>query len=99
MWFLIAVIALSQQGTPVETDSPVSFKITHVESSKPQIVRIFNLDEGMRVIVLPPVRIIAADSGPAPTAVEAEKSAPIRIFNLSTEGTREIAPSTSVRGN
>ena len=36
--------------TPPE---PVKFKVTHVEAGEPQIVRIFNLDEGTREIVLP----------------------------------------------
>jgi hypothetical protein len=36
------------------TLEPVKFEVTHVEASQPQIVRIFNLDEGTREIVLQP---------------------------------------------
>ncbi len=42
--------AAAAATTPPE---PVKFKVTHVEASEPQIIRIFNLDEGTREIVLP----------------------------------------------
>jgi len=39
---------------PEQPASPVKFAITHVEAFQPRIIRIFNLDEGTREIVLPP---------------------------------------------
>jgi hypothetical protein len=36
--------------------TPVRFEITHVEASQPQIIRIFNLEEGTRETVLPLAR-------------------------------------------
>jgi hypothetical protein len=55
--------------------APVTFEITHVEASQPQIIRIFNLDEGTRVIEI--------------THVETNEPQIIRILNPD-EGTREI---------
>jgi hypothetical protein len=47
---LIAFTAIQQ------TAEPVKFEITHVEEREPQIVRIFNLEEGVREIAVPPTR-------------------------------------------
>jgi hypothetical protein len=58
---------------------PVSFFVTHVEDAHPQIIHIYNLDDGPRAIVLPRVQSQDADS-----------SQPIRIFNASGEGIQEI---------
>jgi hypothetical protein len=61
---------------PVE---PVSFSVTHAEDAHPQIIHIYNLDDGPRAIVLPHAQSEDADS-----------SRPIRIFNASGEGVQEI---------
>lgn len=59
---------------------PVSFTLTHVEDAHPQIIHIYNLDDGARAIVLPGAQLEDADS-----------SRPIRIFNVLGEGVQEIA--------
>jgi len=61
---------------PVE---PVSFTVTRVEDEHPQIIHIYNLDDGPRAIVLPRAQPEDADS-----------SRPIRIFNALGEGVQEI---------
>jgi hypothetical protein len=61
--------------------APVSFSITYVEDTHPQIIHIYNLDDGPRAIVLP--RAHSEDAG---------ASQPIRIFNASAEGVQEITP-------
>jgi hypothetical protein len=66
-------------GAPPSME-PVSFSVTHVEDAHPQIIHIYNLDDGPRAIVLPPAR--SEDVNP---------SRPIRIFNASAEGVQEIA--------
>jgi hypothetical protein len=91
---LIALWAsLATAQSPVQPSNPVSFKITHVEASKPQIIRIYNLDEGTREIVLPPAAVLLselADSRKSEkTRVVAGEPQTIVIFNLG-EGTREI---------
>jgi hypothetical protein len=58
---------------------PVSFSVTHVEDAHPQIVHIYNLDEGPRALTLP--RAQAEDD---------DSSRPIRIFNALEEGVQEI---------
>ncbi len=47
----VEIAAVRPAGAPPQ---PVKFEVTHTEASQPQIVRIFNLDEGTREIVLPP---------------------------------------------
>jgi hypothetical protein len=37
-------------AAPAQPPDPVRFEITYVEDSQPQIIRIFNLDEGTREI-------------------------------------------------
>jgi hypothetical protein len=59
---------------------PVSFSLTHVEDAHPQIIHIYNLEDGPRAIVLPRAQSEDADS-----------SRPIRIFNALGEGVQEIA--------
>jgi hypothetical protein len=59
---------------------PVSFSVTHVEDAHPQIVRIYNADDGPHAIVLP-----------HPRSEDADPSQPIRIFNALGEGVQEIA--------
>jgi hypothetical protein len=53
---------------PAQPPDSVRFEITHVEAGQPQIIRIFNLDEGTREIPM--------------THVEASHPQVIRIFNL-----------------
>jgi hypothetical protein len=60
---------------PAQPSEPVTFAITHVEAGQPQIIRIFNLDEGTREIEM--------------THVEASHPQVIRILNLD-EGTLDI---------
>jgi hypothetical protein len=68
-----------------------------VEASKPQVVRIFNLDEGPREIVLPPAPILVSELSDPPRSEKAHSDAgkpqTVVIFNLG-EGTREIELST-----
>jgi len=59
---------------------PVSFSLTHVEDAHPQIIHIYNLDDGAHTIVLPHAQSEDADS-----------FRPIRIFNALGEGVQEIA--------
>jgi hypothetical protein len=59
---------------------PVSFSVTHVEDTHPQIIHIYNLDDGPRAMVL-----ARAESD------DAESSRPIRIFNALGDGVQEIA--------
>jgi hypothetical protein len=73
----IAVARLVGAAQPIE---PVSFSLTHVEDAHPQIIHIYNLDDGPRAIVLPHAQSEDADS-----------SRPIRIFNALGEGIQEIA--------
>jgi hypothetical protein len=73
----IAVARLVGASQPIE---PVSFSLTHVEDAHPQIIHIYNLDDGPRAIVLPHAQSEDADS-----------SRPIRIFNALGEGIQEIA--------
>jgi hypothetical protein len=72
----IAVAHLLGARQPTE---PVSFSVTHVEDAHPQIIHIYNLDEGPRAILLPRVQSEDDDS-----------SRPIRIFNALEEGVLEI---------
>jgi hypothetical protein len=58
---------------------PVSFSVTHVEDTHPQIIHIYNLDDGPRAMVL-----ARAESD------DAESSRPIRIFNALGDGVQEI---------
>jgi hypothetical protein len=55
---------------------PVSFSVTRVEDAHPQIIRIYNLDEGPRAIEL--------------KRAQSEDTDSIRIFNASVEGVQEI---------
>jgi hypothetical protein len=74
----ITIARLAGATQPVE---PVSFSVTHVEDAHPKFIHIYNLEDGPRAIVLPPVH--SEDTDP---------SRPIRIFNSSAEGVQEIAP-------
>jgi hypothetical protein len=71
-----AIARLVGASQPME---PVRFSVTHIEDTDPQIIRIYNLDEGPRAIVL-----LRAQSD------DADSSRPIRIFNLG-ERVLEIA--------
>ena len=73
----LAVARLLEAPQPAES---VSFAVTHVEDAHPQIIHIYNLDDGARAIVL--ARAPSEDSG---------SFQPIRIFNASGEGVQEIA--------
>jgi hypothetical protein len=72
-----AVVGIQSTEAPqlAAAPTPVTFEITHVEASQPQIVRIFNLDEGAREIEI--------------THVETDEPQIVRILNVD-EGTREI---------
>jgi hypothetical protein len=72
----IAVARLVGASHPTE---PVSFSITHVEDTHPQIIHIYNLDDGPHAIVLARAQSQDTDS-----------SQPIRIFNALGEGVQEI---------
>jgi hypothetical protein len=72
----IIVVRLVAAPQPME---PVSFSVTRVEDPHPQIIHIYNLDDGPRAIVLP--RAQSEDAGPSQL---------IRIFNASGEGVQEI---------
>ena len=74
--FAIAVVRLVGALQPVE---PVSFSVTRLEDTHPQIIHIYNLDDGPRSIVLP--RAESEDDN---------SSRPIRIFNALGEGVQEI---------
>ena len=93
---LIALAASSataqSPGEPIQPSNPVSFKITHVEASKPQVIRIYNLDEGIREIVLPPAPVLLSeltDQRRSEKTHGATEPQTIVIFNLG-EGTREV---------
>jgi hypothetical protein len=75
----LAIAVVRLVGAPEPMD-PVSFSVTHVEDAHPQIIHIYNLDDGPRAIVLPRAESEDADS-----------SRPIRIFNAFGEGVQEIA--------
>jgi hypothetical protein len=78
--------AESHAAEPAESPGPVTFAITHVEAGEPQIIRIFNLDEGTREIAI--------------THMEASQAQTIRIVNPE-EGTVEIvlpsAPAAEIK--
>jgi hypothetical protein len=105
-WFLIALAATvasaqDHPAAPPPTDeptqppSPVTFQVTHVEDTKPLIIRIFNLPEGTREIVLAPPPPLSY--GTPDPLVEASQPRIIRVFNVLDEGTHEIVlpPSAS----
>jgi hypothetical protein len=73
----IAIARLVGAPQPME---PVSFSLTHVEDTHPQIIHIYNLDDSPRAIALPRAQSEGADS-----------ARPIRIFNALREGVQEIA--------
>jgi hypothetical protein len=66
-------------GAPQPMEA-VSFSVTHVEDAHPQIIHIYNMEDGPHAIVLP--RAQADDS---------DSTRPIRIFNALGEGVQEIA--------
>lgn len=68
---------------PEEPADPVTFQVTHVESGKPQIVRIFYLDDGIHQITLPPMPPPGSDQMP----VDVTQPLIVRILNLD-EGVR-----------
>ena len=78
MKFALA-IAVARLIGALQPAEPVSFSVTHVEDAHPQIIHIYNLDDGPRAIVLPRAQPEDADS-----------SRPIRIFNALGEGVQEI---------
>ena len=79
MTVALAIAVAHLVGAPQPTES-VSFSVTHVEDTHPQIIHIYNADDGPRAIVLP--RAHSEDS---------DSSRPIRIFNALGEGIQEIA--------
>ena len=84
---LAAAVATAQSPPAAEAQpSPDVFKfeVTHLEATKPRYIRIFNLDEGTRLILLPPPRSSASGF-----AQSSEDSFAL-IFNGSEEGIREI---------
>jgi|HubBroStandDraft_6_1064221.scaffolds.fasta_scaffold854022_1 hypothetical protein len=68
-------IQSTEAPVPAAGPAAVTFEITHVEASQPQIIRIFNLDEGTREFEI--------------THVETDEPQIVRILNPD-EGTREI---------
>ncbi len=83
--------AAESTPAPVQPTKPVTFTLTHVESSKPQVVRICYLDEGTREIVLPPAVItntlVTNQDGKQSAAVVKQDPDPsepqiVRISNL-----------------
>ncbi len=70
--------------------TPVKFEITHFETGPPQIVHIWYLEEGTRVVLLPPApppeRPATAESAKAP----AEASQPSVVVISSDAGNRAI---------
>ena len=79
MTVALAIAVARLLGAPQPADA-FSFSVTHVEDAHPQIIHIYNLDDGARAIVL--ARAPSEDSG---------SFQPIRIFNASGEGVQEIA--------
>jgi hypothetical protein len=79
----------SAMSQPEPAAKPVKFSMTHVESSKPQIVRICYLEEGTREVVLPPAVVL--NPGASSEKTEADPAEPqiIHISNLD-DGSREI---------
>jgi hypothetical protein len=75
----LAIVIARLIGAPQPTEH-VSFSVTHVEDTRPQIIHIYNLDDGPRAIVLPRAQSQDADSSRA-----------IRIFNALGEGVQEVA--------
>ena len=75
-------IAVARLVGALQPADPVSFSVTHVEDTHPQIIHVYNLDDGPRAIVLPRAQSEDADS-----------SRPIRIFNALGEGVQEIEQS------
>jgi hypothetical protein len=76
----VFVIAVARLLGALQPSEPVSFSVTHVEDTQPQIIHIYNLDDGPRAMVLP-----------HPQSEDSDSSRPIRIFNMG-EGVLEIAP-------
>jgi hypothetical protein len=72
-------IAIARLFGALQPAEPVSFSVTHAEDTHPQIIHIYNLDDGPREIVLP--RAPSEDD---------DSSRPIRIFNALGEGVQEI---------
>jgi hypothetical protein len=75
---VLAIAVARLLGAPQPTE-PVSFSVTHVEDTHPQIIHIYNLDDGPRAIVLMHAQSEDADS-----------SRPIRILNALGDGVLEI---------
>jgi len=75
----LAIAIARLVGAPQQME-PVSFSVTHIEDAHPQIIHIYNLDDGPRAIVL--LRAPSED---------ADSSRPIRILNALGEGVQEIA--------
>jgi len=72
-------IAIARLVGALQSVEPVSFSVMHVEDTHPQIIHIYNLDDGPRAIVLPRVQ-----------SEDADPSRPILIFNASEEGVQVI---------
>lgn len=58
----------------------MTFKLTHLESTKPQVVRICYLDEGTREIILPPAVVLNPNARPSEEKKEAEPAEPQIVF-------------------
>ena len=85
--------ALQSASEPAEEATAVRFAITHVEETQPQYIRIFNLPEGTRMILLLPAPQFTSELFQPSNAAGDDREAPriIRIFNVLDEGAREIA--------
>ncbi len=77
MTIALAIVVARLVGS-LQPAERVSFSITHVEDAHPQIIHIYNLDDGPRAIVL------------ARSQSEDADSSRIRIFNALEEGVLEI---------
>ena len=96
LWFLVMLATglaagESPQAAPqpapqvasaaLQPGKPVTFAITHSESTKPQVVRILYLDEGTREIILPPAPVTTAESPKPPDQPPPDQPQVVLILN------------------
>jgi hypothetical protein len=75
---IVRIVGALQPGA-LQPAEPVTFSITYVEDTHPQIIHIYNLDDGPRAIELKRARSQDGDS-----------SRRIRVLNALEEGVQEI---------
>jgi hypothetical protein len=71
------LIALLRLREPPQAMPSVTFTVTHVEDTQPEIIHVYNLDDGPRAILLSRVR-----------SEESDPAGPVRILNASISGNR-----------